>query len=375
MSYAKRIFSVLLLSVFCILTMNRAAFGAMKMGSKYYCLLDAGNNQVLAGENIDVRRPIASTTKIMTAIISAEYCDLDEIAVVSKGAAKTLPYTIGLKAGQQIKLEDLLKVSLIRSANDAAVVLAEHVAGDELFFAHLMNLKAFALGAVNTRFQNASGLPNPDHYSSVYDLLLFSNYALKQATISSIVAINQTSFNHPSYKQPMTIYNTNSLISTYPGANGVKTGTTNAAGPCLVASALRGDRQLIAVVLNSNNRAGDCAKLLDYGFKETKNAKIIDKNEIFKEVLLSSGEEAYLPIYPAGDLDLYLGLLPGAISKVVDFNYNIETPIVFGQKLGTINVYAYGKFIAPIDLIAGKKVEEKHFHWFDFLAKLFAKEE
>lgn len=368
MRYSSR----LILTGLCLLLLwgghTEKAWGDLPVSSKYYCLMEAATGQVLTGKNIDTIRPIASTTKVMTAILTAEYCGLDEVATVSSSAAKTLPYTIKLRAGQVLTIDELMKVALLRSANDAAVVMAEHVAGDEAFFAHLMTLKAFSLGAVNTHFTNASGLPAEDHHSTVYDLALISCYALQQPIVSNLIATNEASFKHPSNQQPAIIMNTNPLLRSYPGANGVKTGTTNAAGHCLIAAAKRDGRQLVAVTLNSGNRAGDCTTLLDYGYKSTEVAKIIDKDEVFKDLFLPEDQEAYLEVYPAQDVIIWQGKESLRISKRVDMRYDIQASVEKGEKLGELHIYVNDKYLTAIDLMAGKSIAKHSRPWFNLLA-------
>jgi D-alanyl-D-alanine carboxypeptidase (penicillin-binding protein 5/6) len=295
------------------------------VSASHYCLIDSTNGQIILAQEADERRPVASTTKMMTAILAVEYCDLHEIAEVSPNADQTPEYTIGLRAGQKISVEELLKISLIRSANDAAVVLAEHIAGDERFFGHLMSKKAWVIGATNTHFVNASGLPHDEHYSSAYDLTIIGRYLLANDYLSRLVATKETEFKHPGYKQPMIINNTNSLLRTYPGADGIKTGTTNAAGKCLIASATRNGRQLIAVSLKSQDRFGDCARLLNYGFKSSPTL-IIDKNVPFKELRINNGNSSHIKIYPAEDV--YIWQVEGnpKIERKVEMQYLIECP-------------------------------------------------
>lgn len=240
---------------------------AMSLSAASYCLLDSDSGRIILAEAAHTPRPVASTTKMMTAILVDEYLDYEEIAVVSEHADHTPEYTIGLRAGQQVAVGELLKVALIRSSNDAAVALAEQLTGDEALFAELMSKKAFALGAVNTRFQNASGLPAEGHYSSAYDLALIGRELLRHPRLSAIVATTETTFQHPAYSEPLPIRNTNQLLHSYPGATGIKTGTTNAAGQCLVVSATRHGSSLIAVALHAPNRNTDCRRLLDYGFR------------------------------------------------------------------------------------------------------------
>lgn len=330
------------------------------ISSKYYCLMDSHSGQVLLSQNADEIRQVASTTKMMTAILAVEYADLKETAIVSYYADKTPEYTIGLRTGQEILLEDLIKVSLIRSANDAAVVLAEHVAGDENLFAHLMSLKAFAIGAMNTHFANASGLPNNDNYSTAYDLGKIGQCLLLHDYLAAMVATQKCEFRHPSYARALTIVNTNRLLGSYQGANGIKTGTTDAAGKCLVASASKKDRQLIAIALRSADRNGDCIRLLNYGFNTAELKKVIDNTIPFKQLKLINAKQAYVDIYPAEDLYLWQAEGNPDIEKKVKMDYSPIAPLEKGQKLGELKIYTDGKLIKNIDLLCGQSIEKEH---------------
>jgi len=332
------------------------ASAAPSISSGYYCLLDGKTGQVLLGKNQDEKRPVASTTKIMTAVLAVEYADLSEIASVSRNAQLTPEYAFDLREGQTLTIEELIKVALMRSANDAAVVLAEHVAGDERLFAHLMSKKAWVLRACNTHFENASGLPSANGYSTAYDMALISRYAIRHDYIARTVSTVQSSFNHPSYKQPLTITNSNLLLQSLPGADGIKTGTTNAAGRCLAASATREQRQLIAVCLKSGNRFGDCARLLEYGFANFKQVKVLDGKTPFKTAKLAE-DEVYLDIYPARSFNLWYDGKQPDIAKKVIFNYEIEPPVQKGERLGKVLVYANGKHIDSIDLVSGQTLK------------------
>ena len=336
---------------------------APRLNSQYYCVVDRDTGQPILGKNGDIRRPMASTTKIMTAILAVEYAGLDEMAIVSKYADRTPEYTIGLRTGQQLQVGELLKVALIRSANDAAVVLAEHIAGNEQFFAYLMSKKAYVIGAMNTRFQNSSGLPDEAHYSTALDLARISRYALSKPYIAQIVGTVETDFKHPGYQQALTIRNTNAgILSGYPGADGVKTGTTNEAGKCLVASATRKDRGLIAVVLKSSDRQGDCIKLLDYGFLNTTSQKMIDHETSFKSLKVNNSEEAWAQIVPAEDLWLWVGEKTANIEKIVRLNYNLDAPLKKGQTIGEMDVYIDGGYVQSIALVSQSDIKRQS--WF-----------
>lgn len=343
---------LLVLIIWIILIGPAAATAAPDTTSKYTCLLDIDSGQVIYGKNMNAPRPAASTTKMMTAILAIEYAGLSETAVVSSHADRTPEYTIGLPAGKKILTEDLLKAAMIRSANDAAVVLAEHVAGDEALFAHLMSVKAFAVGAVRTRFANASGLPGGSQYSTAYDLAVIGRVLLANPYLKTLVGSPRTSFQHPGYREPLVITNTNSLLHSYKGASGIKTGTTDAAGKCLVASAARQGRGLIAVALQSGDRAGDCTRLLDYGFNRTNRCQVLDHSDAFKVLPLEGGKSSEIALYPAHDVYLWLSDNGPNIEKVVHLNYDIKAPVELGQILGTIALYAEGKPIAVVPLIS-----------------------
>ncbi len=355
-----RIIGLLIMALLLNLHGSKPAEAQPVVTSQYYCLMDSKSGQLLTGKNMHMPRPVASTTKMMTAILTMDYAGLNEIASVSPHADKTAEYTIGLRAGQTLPLHELMKAALICSANDAAVVLAEHVAGDEALFAHLMSCKAFLIGATSTHFVNASGLPADNHYSTAYDLAQIGRYALTYPTIKKAVGTAQAEFHHPAYQKPIIIRNTNGLLNTYKGAEGIKTGTTNAAGKCLVAAATRQGRQLIAVVLKSGDRQGDCWRLLDYGYTRFSYQKLINKDEPFKRIQVISGKDNYTDVYPDEDVWLWVGERVPDIEKEVIMQYNITAPAPRGKNIGELNVYAQGKLVKTIDLVLKKPVERKH---------------
>ncbi|KUG03331.1 d-alanyl-d-alanine carboxypeptidase [hydrocarbon metagenome] len=340
--------------------------------SKYVCLLDGDTGQLIYGHNSDEIRPVASTTKMMTAILAVEYADLEETVVISKNCDRTPEYTIGLLEGQESTVGELLKAALIKSANDAAVALAEHVAGNERFFSCLMSKKAFAIGAVNTHFVNASGLPSQEHVSTAYDLAVMGRYLLSQDYINELVAARHIEFKHPGYQQPLTITNTNGLLNSYNGANGIKTGTTNAAGKCLVASAKRDNWQLIAVALNSPDRNGDCTRLLNYGYQEVSQETVIDSSLPFKQIKITHGDQDYLDVYPEKDLILWQGTEEKnlEIEKKVEMEYSLTAPISKNQAVGVLHVYVDGKLFASTKLISHEDIAKKN-RWISYLKEIF----
>lgn len=338
---------------------NVPALAGPNLYSDYCCLMDSQTGQLIYSDNADVIRPVASTTKMMTAILTEEYADLQEIAVISENADHTPEYTIGMNEGQKVTVAELLKVALMRSANDAAVALAEHIAGNERFFAHLMTKKAFLIGAENTHFTNSSGLPDEDHNSTAYDLAVIGRYLLSKEYVRELVGTKTAEFAHPGYGQPLTIQNTNQLLWMFEGADGIKTGTTNAAGKCLVASATRDGRQLIAVALRSPNRNGDCLRLLQWGFTGVNLEKVIDKNCALKEITVAGGTSDCVEVFPERDFYLWQG--NGAcIEKKVQCLYEVKAPVVRGQKIGLLQIYYNGKLVDNIELISNDDIDKQN---------------
>jgi D-alanyl-D-alanine carboxypeptidase len=228
-------------------------------------VIDAGTGAVLYAKREHMRRPIASTTKIMTAIVAMEHLKPNDIVVVTREAAR-VPYGEGLRAGERVPVWKLYYGLLLASANDTAVALAVAAGGTRERFLRLMNEKARALGLRRTHYRSASGLIDEGNYSTVHDLAVLTRYAFGNARFQAIVATKTKRVWWRPPTRAKVYENHNKLLWRYRGADGVKTGWTTKAGPCLVASASRHGVRLIAVVLDSPDHYGDTARLLDYGF-------------------------------------------------------------------------------------------------------------
>lgn len=240
-------------------------------------VLDAETGEVLYEKNAYQLRAPASTTKILTSILAIECGNLNEHVTVSPYAASVGEASLHLGAFDRLTLNELVHGALIRSGNDACVAIAEHLSPSEEEFVGLMNLKAQSLGAYNTTFYNTNGLPHLKHLTTAYDLAVIARYALQNPIFSKIV---QTKYYTMKWEEPQKsffITNTNKLLWSYPLATGVKTGTTNKAGKCLVASAKNGNQKIIAVILNAFDRFGDAKKLLEYGFSVKETQKYADR--------------------------------------------------------------------------------------------------
>jgi D-alanyl-D-alanine carboxypeptidase (penicillin-binding protein 5/6) len=230
-------------------------------------VIDAGTGAVLYAKRPQMRRPIASTTKIMTAIVAMSRLRRNAIVVVPREATRVADYREGLKAGERVPAWKLFYGLLLVSGNDTAVTLAVAAGGTRAHFLSLMNEKARNLGLLHTHFRSASGLIDEGNFSTAQDLAALARYAMQNPSFRAIVSTKHKRvwWRPPTHAK---LYeNHNKLLWRYPGADGVKTGWTTAAGPCLVASARRYGIRLIAVVLDSPDMYGDTTRLLDYGFR------------------------------------------------------------------------------------------------------------
>ena len=237
---------------------------AIKAGAAV--LMEAKTGEVLYAKNAHRVLPPASTTKIMTAILAIEKGNLRDRVWVGPKAAGKSGSSMRLALGESRTLEELLYGLMLPSGNDAAVAIAEHIAGTEWGFAQMMTEKAKSLGLRNTGFQNASGLPAYGHYTTAYDLAFLTRYALKNQIFARIVCTKVKTVPGPRKGSTRRLSNNNKLLWDYKYATGVKTGYTSSAGSCLVASATKNGKTLIAVILRSAQRYVGAERLFEYGF-------------------------------------------------------------------------------------------------------------
>ncbi|HSA60629.1 MAG TPA: D-alanyl-D-alanine carboxypeptidase family protein [Nitrospiraceae bacterium] len=230
-------------------------------------LKELRSGRVLYEHESEKRLSPASLTKIMSALVILEKGHLDELATVSKNAARAHKTHLRLKAGEVFRLEDLLKAMLIVSANDACLAAVEHVGGDETQFVMLMNAKAAALGLSDTHFSNGCGFDGPDHYSTAEDLAKLSEVALQNAVFRELVREEREIITPISGRRAYVLHNTNRLLGRIPGVEGVKTGFTSKAGRCLIAKVSQNGSDLLLVILNSNRRWNTAKSLIDYGLR------------------------------------------------------------------------------------------------------------
>jgi len=332
-------------------------------------LIDAASGQVLFEQNADKKLPPASLTKIMTLIVAMEEIESGDLALDDQVTISRLAESMGgsqifLGEGNKVKVRDLLKAVTIASANDACVALGEAVAGSYNRFVNLMNEKADELGLENTYFSNSTGLPTEsDHYTTARDVAIMSREIVKYQIILDDASIWLDYIELPDRRAMLT--NTNHLVNTYPGLDGIKTGHTNAAGFSLAATAKRGDMRLISVVMKARSvkaREDQTARLLDYGFNRFTRKNYLDQGETIQNIAVSNGAKEYTTGKVSQDLAVVVKRgREDTISTEININEDFEYPIKQGDKLGEAKALREGEVITQVNIVATEKINKANF--------------
>jgi D-alanyl-D-alanine carboxypeptidase (penicillin-binding protein 5/6) len=335
---------------------------APTIAASAYFLEDFHTGKVLAENNADSRLAPASLTKIMTTYVvfrelSNGHLHLDDTVTISEKAWKTSGSRMFLELGNQVKIQDLLHGVIIQSGNDASVALAEHVAGDEATFAEMMNQHAARLGMTNSHFKNSDGLPTPDHYTSARDLATLTTALIKEFP-EYYRWFSQKQFTY----NKITQQNRNKLLSRDDSVDGVKTGFTDDAGYCLVASAIRGDMRLISVVMGTKSavaRANENQTLLNYGFRFYESHRLYEGNKPLNEAKIWKGASKTIPLGLTEDLYATIPrrLYP-SLKAVVNVDKKIVAPITANTKLGSVKITLKDELIIEKDLVALQAIEQ-----------------
>ncbi len=345
----------------------------LTLNSRIAVVYDRTSGRIIYGKNETKRTAMASTTKIMTAIVLIENADLTQTVTVSAKAAGTGGSRLGLKKNDKITLNDLLYGLMLKSGNDAAVAIAETVGGSIEGFAELMNNKAKELDLENTHFVTPHGLDNPEHYTTAYELAKLADYALKNDTFAKVVNTKNYTVTINGY--PKNLTNTNELLGYLDGVNGVKTGFTNNAGRCLVTSVNRNGFEIITVVLQADTkkfRTSDSIKLIEYVYK---NYDLLNIKEIVDEkfekwcqinlnrIIINKCKNNNLKLYIS---DLGNEVIP--IKKdehdMVEIEINnlfyFEAPIEKDSRIGTLKVLLNGEVIDTLEIKNANTVERNN---------------
>ena len=333
-----------------------------ELTAKAAIVMETSTGKVLYSRNGNERRYPASTTKIITLITALEYGNLDDTVMASPNAAATEGSSLWLSAGEQLKLRDMLYGIMLVSGNDATVAVAEHISGSVEGFAKLMTEKAHALGALNSNFSNTSGLPDERHYTTAYDLAKITAYGYKNPLFTEIVSTKHKVIPWPGKDHARDLYNENRMLWLYDGANGVKTGYTDAAGRCLVSAANRNGIQIVAIVLDSERMWDDSIKLLNYGFTQLKQVPIIARGDTLKTVPIREGKQSNIKLLAARDVSVPMAADEhDKFTTVIEAPSKISAPVAAGQKLGTVKIMYDNVEVASTDLLADHSVEKKSF--------------
>ncbi len=363
----KRLTAALLILYFLLTPGAARALEPDGLSARSAVLMDAASGRLLFEKNGFERLPMASTTKIMTAILVIENCSMGDTVTVSPVASGVEGSSLWLEIGEELTVGQLLLGLMLKSGNDAAVALAEHTAGSVDAFVAMMNKRAAELGMFNTHFETPNGLDGDAHYTTARDMAVMARHALTLPKFREIAATKTASIPWRGREWDRSLKNHNKLLWQYEGCTGIKTGFTKKAGRCLVSSAVRDGRELIAVTLNAPDDWNDHAKMLDHGFEDFETAVLAKEGQIWDRITLDSEE---IGLVCAEDFAVSLPLGRGA-----DVEYSFEPgdmslPIIKGRPLARLYMSWEGDLLGEVDLLADRDVYEKE-NFFDKLMKIF----
>lgn len=306
-------------------------------------LMEKNSQRILFQKNMDLKLPMASCTKILTALTVVENCDVEETVTVPQQAVGIEGSSIYLRAGEKLTVKELLYGLLLRSGNDSAVALALHVSGSLDDFRNLMNETAEKYGANDSNFVTPHGLDAKDHYTTAYDLAKISCFALKNPTIAEIVSSKSAKIGNETEGNLRLLYNKNKLLNNYSFADGVKTGYTKKAGRCFVGSATKDGMQLVCVVLNCGPMFEETQALLQYGFCNYRLKTVVPKNKVFRmhcptgNVYYRCDEQIAYPLKSDGTEDKLIDWkLSAAEGNLPVLEINFKNKLLFCRKLSII---------------------------------------
>ena len=319
-------------------------------------LMDAETGQVIYEKDADAQRPMASTTKIMTALLFSQTVDDKAVVTASKNACKIHNCSIHLKLGEQLTAHDLLRAILIRSANDACVAAAEAAAGSQDAFVAKMNEKAREIGALRTHFANPHGLTAPDHYTTARDLANIAREAVKQKRIMQVVKLLDCTINRSIRKSDVNLHNYSHFVGRYDGAEGLKSGWTTPSGHCYVGVASRHGWRLISVVLNTPEYGSDTSRLMDFGFGQYEKIKVLPNDSPVGDAPVVQGVAKTVRVHTTEPLKV---VVPRGDAEVVEKRVRFtaaKAPVARGAVLGTLEAWVGGVPVIGVPVIADSAV-------------------
>lgn len=350
---------------FCLIFTVNLYAAEPNVAAKGAVLMDMGSGRVLWGKNENEPMSMASTTKIMTAIIALERGNINDMVTVSKNATLAPPVKMHLSEGERVRLYDLLLAMMLQSYNDSAVAVAEHICGNVDEFCEAMNLKAGELGCKNTHFETPNGLDKGSHHSTAYDMALITKYALENDDFVKL--INTPSAQFKSSKSSYSFVNKDRLLREYEGALGVKTGFTNKAGQCFAGAAKRGDEGYVSVVLASGwgstgkeQKWIDTKRILDYGFENYGVKEVISEGKNVGVIAIERGEKDSTELVCRDFERITIGNNEQLTYKA-EVPKSIRAPVKKGQRVGTYRAFIGNECVASSAIICIEDVKKTGF--------------
>ncbi len=350
------------------------AFPDLSVSAECAALMCVETGEMLYEKNADLHHAMASTTKIMTALVAIENCELDNTVTVSSDAVGIIGSSVYLYAGEQMTMESLLYALLLESANDAAAAIAIEVSGSIEGFAELMNEKAASLGLENTHFTNPHGLDNEDHYTTARELAALTSAALKNETFREIVSTYKKSIEMHNGQGSRLLINHNKLLKSYDGAIGVKTGYTSNSGRCLVTAANRDGLTYIAVTLNAPDDWNDHRKMLDAGFGYYTGVTLAEPGSVsFTLPVVGAKDTDSITVSNRSGASAVLRSGDNSVTSVVELPHFVYAPVEEGVQIGKVRYYHGDTEIGSVDLYtdSGAEEEEIKLSFFEKLKALF----
>ncbi len=340
----KRLGALLLLAALLFSLTPPAA--AVQVSARAAVVLEPTTGTFLYEKQADDRLPMASTTKIMTAVVALEQGELSDVVTVSRRAALTEGSSMYLQEGEQLTLEELLYGLLLRSGNDAAMAIAEHIGGSVEDFVALMNEKAGELGLVSTSFENPSGLDGENHYTTARELAKLAAYALSNPDFARMVSTKSSTASGG-----RVLKNHNKLLWLYDGATGIKTGYTKRTGRCLVSSAQRDGITLIAVTLNAPDDWRDHTNMLNEGFSKSSLHQAEEPRTLSFDLPVAGGDPASVMAVNT-ESGAFISFGDEEVTRVVELPRFVYPPVEAGQQVGCVNYYVGEELRLSIPLCA-----------------------
>ncbi|MDO5327402.1 MAG: D-alanyl-D-alanine carboxypeptidase family protein [Clostridia bacterium] len=323
-------------------------------------LIEAETGRVLYENNAHEALPMASTTKIMTALLALEKGNLQDLVTAGEHAFGVPGTSIYLSPGEQLTLEQMLYGLMLASGNDAAVAVAEHIGGSVAEFCRMMTARAEEIGCENTVFTTPHGLPAEGHHTTAWDLALITREAMKNPVFREIVSTQRASLPWAGHEYSRVLNNKNKLLSAYAGALGVKTGYTKAAGRCLVFAAERDGMTLIGAVLNCPDWFDEAAALLDRGFENWQMVTILSRGETVREIPVTGGVQSSVKVIVPCDVAAPVGL-DAWPDLVIDLPDSLPAGIEKGRQVGAVSLQDQGETLITVPAVAAENVPPRSF--------------